>query len=87
MNMKRILKTLLVMIATIGLSGYARVPEGEALARQQARVPSVATVARMEAPVAPGAAEPRERSGWTLLFCGFVVVGVIARRKSRLVAG
>lgn len=85
--MKRILKTLLVMIAAVGLSGYARVPEGDAVARQQAKASSIAAVARMDAPIVSRAAEPREPSGWTLLFCGFVVVGVIARRKSRLVAG
>ena len=84
--MKRILKTLLVMTATVGLSGYARVPEGDSIARQQARAPSVAAVAR-PAPSPSGTGEAREPSGWTLLLCGFVVVGVIARRKSRLVAG
>lgn len=84
--MKRILKVLLVIIATAGLTGYARVPEGDLAASLQART-STAT-ARIEAPVLTRATtESPEPSELALLLCGFVVVGFIARRKSRLVAG
>ena len=82
--MKRILKVLLVMIAAVGMSGYARVPEGEVVTSLQARTAAVA--ARAEATAAPRATESPEPSELTLLLCGFVVVGFIARRKSRLVA-
>jgi hypothetical protein len=30
---------------------------------------------------------PAERSGWTLILCSFVVVGFMAQRQSRLIAG
>jgi hypothetical protein len=84
MTMKRICKILLVMTAAVGLSGYARVPEGDAVATPNVRAPSVTV--RAEARVAPRTAESQEPSEWTLLLCGFLVVGFIARRKSRLVA-
>ena len=82
--MKRMLKILLVMIAAGGMSGYARTPDGEAIAALPARQPAL--VARAEASAPARAAESREPSEWTLILCGFVVVGFIARRKSRLVA-
>jgi len=82
--MKRMLKILLVIIAAGGMTGYARIPEGEAISSAPPRQPSVA--ARAEATAPARAAESHEPSEWTLLLCGFVVVGFIARRKSQLVA-
>ena len=80
--MKRICKILVVATATVGLSGYARVPVSDAVPYTDAR--ATAVTARVQAPVAARAAESQERSEWTLLLCGFLVVGFIARRKSRL---
>jgi hypothetical protein len=82
--MKRILKILLVVVATAGMTGYAGVPGGGAVTELHGRAP--ATTARAAAPALLPAPESTERSPWTLLLCGFLVVGFIARRKSRLLA-
>ena len=85
--MKRTLKMLLVIVTALGMSGYARAPERESVSYQQARAASAPAVARLEAPKPAGATDSPAPSEFALFLCGFVVVGVIARRKSRLVAG
>ena len=80
--MKRILKVFLVVAAAVGLSGYTPVPMGDAVSQ----VREGAAVAAAPTPAPESVVEAREPSEWTLLLCGFLVVGVIARRKSQLLA-
>ena len=83
-------------IVPAGPSGHRRVvstPSSDERVRGATAVAIPAAYSVRVPALAGGAADalqdptPSEPSGWTLLLSSFVVVGFIARRRSRLVAG